>query len=91
MKRVSIDNSLATRFVYAFVGILSGGLLSLFVVVPICVLCWDATENLDQYWSIVAGPVIFALIIGLWGFISTDRMVDTLSDWWEQVIDSLTP
>lgn len=89
-RRDKTKPTLGERMTYAVIGFLSAGLLSILVIDPFSLSCLrDGRHFGDGYWFLLlAGP---PLMIGtgaaIWGFIATDGMVETLSGWWENVMD----
>jgi len=70
------------------IGLISGGLLSLFTVLPACMFYLRITRRVpDRYWILLAFPAAFAGMIAIWGFISTEKMTDQLGVWWQTLMD----
>lgn len=85
------QKSLFERLIYAFIGFVSVGLMSLLTIVPL--LAWLLRvfrgRNFASAWLLVfiGLPAGLGLLASIWGFCSTDKMVDQLSYWWQRVMD----
>ncbi|MEA2011799.1 MAG: hypothetical protein U9O87_01745 [Verrucomicrobiota bacterium] len=77
---------LKKRILYALAGLISGALLSVFTIVPIIYFLFELDVSYQGIPLIVFIPLLFAILMAIWGFIATDRMTDCLAEWWESVI-----
>ena len=84
--------TLGERVTYAVIGFLSGGLLCALVIDPLCLFyIRSVRDSLAGWWLLLAfPPFLFGVLAAIWGFIATDGMVDTLSGWWEEVMDRIS-
>lgn len=82
-RRYKRKTTLLDRVIYCAMGMISGGLLSLLIIVPVCAYMLEEGSFYLFIWLI---PPVFGLVMGIWGFAATDKMVDTLSRWWSNVI-----
>lgn len=87
------EKTLGERFGYALVGIISGGLLSLLIFVPLVFYLFEGLpeEEGDFVLLMLGIPGLLTAFAGLWGFIATDDMVNTLTIWWERFMDMMSP
>ena len=83
--------TLADRLLHALIGLLSMGLLSVLVLVPLLAVLWRIARARDLYWLLVAVPLAVSGLTAVWGFVAPDNMRETLTDWWESVIDRYRP
>jgi hypothetical protein len=85
--------TLGERMTYAVIGFLSAGLLSLLIIDPFSLSCLrDGRHFADGYWFLLLAspPLIIGAGAAIWGFIATDGMIETLSGWWEEVMDKFS-
>lgn len=85
--------TLGERMTYAVIGFLSAGLLSLLIIDPFSLSCLGEGRQLrEEYWLLLLAspPLIVGTGAAIWGFIATEGMVDTLSGWWEEVMDKIS-
>ena len=90
-RNVPENTSIRQRIMYAFIGFLSGGLLSIFTVLPLCGLYIRLSRDPSRdFWILLWVPLAFAMLIALWGFVSTKKMLERLTWWWQHVTDRYT-
>lgn len=87
--------SLGNRLLYAFIGFVSAGALSFFVFfmsimgiarVQRYIPPYDAV-NLWIQGGIAGVAAGFTLFFTAWGFLRGDRMIETLGDWWDDIMN----
>ncbi len=82
--------TLTYRAAYALAGFISGGLISVFTVVPLCAAYLRITRPYrpwEDAWVVFVSPLVLAALVGIWGFIATDDMVETMGRWWDGIMD----
>gem|GEM_PF-5171636 len=73
---------------FAAVGFISGAMLSMITVMPLCVLLVRVING-PQHWvlAVVVVPLGVAGAAAVWGFVAQERMVETLNTWWAVIMD----
>ena len=74
--------TLGTRCVYAFMGLVSAGILSVLVLFTVG-LVWRRVP----FTAGLIGACVFTMVFTIWGFISGEKMIEELAHLWDKYSD----
>ena len=74
--------TIGTRCIYAFMGFVSAGILSVLVIFSVGLLFRKIPLTVG-----LIGAGIFTLGFSIWGFISGEKMIEELSHLWDKYSD----